>query len=802
MAYIVAHGTVNGYRKITQNPQAGSEQKVLTDIRDEFNSTQTMLHNPIGYILQMAPNGVWISIVRLLFDGERSGNGAGFFAFSAFVPNNILIPGEIIKTTLDELMNTYRGIIGGDFTKNIGVDWSFVEQASQRLNAQCKQRRKAAVTNYVPSDKFAYVEISSPSAIPLYLEKPFQPEYGAYKAVFLGTTLQNPNRISTHSKLDIDFENEQYEIIWEGAYAEYPDVVFLKTIREKDIDKQSLCLSKKNHEINILLYSQGKRDDDNCTLTMVVPKPIPCKKELQLIFNNKEAVVSVTATATVGTTPQSIEVKDKCVLQLIGDQIDSPCRISVKANDLYQDGDYNIVPQEYINTGCRINMKESKLVRIEIWYDNRNDTKNQRSKVKFTNKTFDKVNLEKYYNDAHNCFELKLSKDKSFDSCYSATLYNDYACKYELSLDSKNEENIIRYIVKKLEQPNWGTTVISGPKIQQKKLYVLVPKEMQEMQISYSTDSGIQGTLTSYKPCDKDFFKSEIEVPKKINNDYVHRRDFKFVDVYNNNLRAKVCGDGEGIQIIGKELWISRVFAVLRNHFREILVAVLVASVLIASVLYILDWQRIINLTNRETDKQKEPQITISNTDTTRVDIKNLNDSNDSSSAYDELERTLSEQREKWNYETAYNVATKYSGEKGEKTESLHQNNPDAYTLLKQLGWLHKTRGPVNKRDWSGLRTYLNGSDGKLYADAEKLNFLNELISPSNKNARDLFEEEITHDVNFPKKNYSQVKTLWEKCKEEASETGASISAGAGSQGESDPYRYTPRGGNSSASGD
>lgn len=781
MAYIIAHGTVNGYRKLTQATPVGLEQNVLADIRMEFDTTQTMLQKPAGYILQMAPNGVWISIVRLLFDGERSGNGAGFFAFSAFIPNNILIPGEIVKTTLDDLMNTYRGIIAGDFTKNLGVDWSFVEQASQRLNEQCKQRKKMALTNYVPSDKFAYVEISSPSAIPLYLEKPFQPEYGAYKAVFLGTTLQNPNRISSHTKLDIDFENEQYEIIWEGAYAEYPDVVFSRTIREKDIDKQSLCLSKRNHEMKILLYSQGKRDDDNCTLNMVVPKPTPCKRELQLYFNNREAVVSVTAKATVGTATQPIEVKDKCVLLLVGDQIDSPCRISVKASNLYQDGDYNIVPQEYINTGCRINLVEAKLVRVEIWYDNRNDTKNQRSKVKFSNRSaFDKVSFEKYYNDAQNCFELKLSKDKSFNACYSATLYSDYLNKYELFVDSTNEEHIIRYIVKKRESRNLGNAGIYGSKIQQKKIYVLVPKEMSKTQISYSTDDGIQGTLLNYKSCDEDFYEYEIGVPVN-----VHRSNFSFSDNDNNTLRAKICNDDKTIKILGKELWISRALAVLRNYRWEIVVASSVLLVLIAGVLFVLNWYGIINFSNRETDEQNNPITNVEKADTTGISSENLNSSFDD--VYEELKQTLAEQRKAWNYETTYNVVDRYSGENGEKTADLKNNNQEAYTLLKQLSWLYKTRQFVNERKWDDLKRFLQSPDGQNYADDEKVTFLKELNNSSNRGARDLFEEKIIGDLNFSKKTYSQVKALWDNCKNSVS--APSISAESDSQSDPIPPR-------------
>ena len=218
MAYIIAHGTVNGYNKVFQPTNCGNEIQVITDIRAEFDNTSTMLKKPMGYLLQISPNGVWISVIKLLFDGERSsGSGEGFFSFSAFIPCQQIVEGVILKQTLDNLMTKYLTMLSKEyFTQNIGIDWSFVEQASKELDKQCKQRTKSINTYYTSSDKFAVINIEKDEQVAKYLDKPFQPEYGAYKAVFIGSELQNPNRLSAHTLLYIDLENEVYDVIWIG----------------------------------------------------------------------------------------------------------------------------------------------------------------------------------------------------------------------------------------------------------------------------------------------------------------------------------------------------------------------------------------------------------------------------------------------------------------------------------------------------------------------------------------------------------------------------------------------------------
>ena len=214
MAYIIAHGTVNGYQKIQNTLSDNRELQILTDIRTEFDNTSSMLTKSEGYLLQMSPSGVWVSIVKTLMDGERSGGGAGFFAFSAFIPKEQMIAGQQLKKVLDKLMQHYLSLCPNFMTRNINVDWSFVTNASAELNVLSQPRRKTIDTHYTPSNNFAYVQATTEEQIIQLLDKPFQPEYGKYKAVFLGTHLQHPMRLTQQICLNIDLENEEYDIIW------------------------------------------------------------------------------------------------------------------------------------------------------------------------------------------------------------------------------------------------------------------------------------------------------------------------------------------------------------------------------------------------------------------------------------------------------------------------------------------------------------------------------------------------------------------------------------------------------------
>ncbi len=390
MAYIIAHGTVNGYSKITQTPPIGTEQGVLTDIRYEFDNTQTMLDKPCGYLIQMAENGVWISIVKLLFDGERPGNGAGFFAFSAFVPNNQVVAGAILKQHLDNLMQNYQTQIDGDFSKNKGIDWSCVEQAAAQLNASCQPRSRIANTNYRPhTQQFAYVNCSKDEIVQ-YLDKPFQPEYGEYHAVFIGNYLQNPNRLASQTPLTIDFENEPYTIKWNGNSASFPNLP--KEIRKKDIQNGSYLFEKKYYVSQTINFRDGTIDDVNCEITLEIPKligenysvPITCRPY-------PDAISSVEAQSNTIDYPYPSDQNGKELL-FCGEEAGKQWRIIVipkegyicdnKDNKFGPITPYEMAGKEYIISG----IKKAVSVEIKIFLDGKEDTRDYVTHIEFSNK--------------------------------------------------------------------------------------------------------------------------------------------------------------------------------------------------------------------------------------------------------------------------------------------------------------------------------------------------------------------------------------------------------------------------------
>ena len=363
MAYIIAHGTVNGYQKLWMSATCGNELSVITDIRAEFDNTGTMLQKPAGYLLHMAPNGIWISIVRLLFDGERaSGVGAGFFAFSAFIPANQTVEGNVIKGVLDHLISDYLSQLSREFfTQNKGIDWSFVDRASAELDTQCKPCKCHRI-HYEKSDRFAYVNVETEEQIVRYLDKPFQPEYGQYKAVFLGTYLQNPSHLSSQTQINIDFDNEEYEIIWNGNRADYHDANFPLTIRKKQIDSKEIVLKKPYYKDKIIRFVEGERDDHSNTLTLNIPQLEPEEFTIKLQFAIPGVAQSIKATANGHT----IESKDNQTLKFRGEEVTKEYKVHVETNGDYYVKDFSFKPQDYLDKPYPIEVKKTKTIQLQI----------------------------------------------------------------------------------------------------------------------------------------------------------------------------------------------------------------------------------------------------------------------------------------------------------------------------------------------------------------------------------------------------------------------------------------------------
>lgn len=774
MAYIIAHGTVNGYRKITQGHPIGTEQKVLTDIRAEFDNTQTMLNKSFGYLIQMAEKGVWLSIVKLLFDGERSGNGTGFWAFSAFIPNNQIVDGKVIKQTLESLLAHYLTEIGGDFTKNIGVDWSFVEQATADLNSYCKPRFKPAPINYkedsIDNKQFAYVNVSSEEEIEQYLGKPFQPEYGKYRAVFLGTYLQNPAHLAAQKPLVIDFGNEVYDIIWQGDANKYPNMHLPQSIRKKEIETEPFAFHKQCYTPKTIRFSDGRRDDSNATITLSIPELEPKEYVVQFSINFPEAVSSIKATRRTDRTYQQIDTvssEDKHSLVFKGEEALSTWHVYFKTTDKFDDYEKDIVPYENnvstIPNGIGITLQELRTVSLQILLDGKECTITEKSKIlQIYNKKLQKnESQEQLYNKNKNCLELRIPADKSVEELYSFSLFNQYAAKYELSTNKVNESSY--RIVLKTKKGKCPSNC--------REIEIRVPNRLDSNQIYY------------YDGCKRHRL---IQQDCARNSYYIHcsgalSRDNISFFLNGKELRCRKVGDNS-IEIIGTYNILYRALDWLRNYYRYIiygLVGLLLVLLLSVLILFILDKFGYVDA-KQWLNMSKQENVT-------RIKDDSVNDQQTASiDYYDsvrcELDSVYQIQKSQWNMSECKRFCEKYQNE---KSEELKNNDSVAYMRLKQLSWLWRTREKIDNRNWDTLITFVKEgntnyeSTWKRYQTSEIRDTILQIISPSNSSAgKKAFEKAIENDADFDKKTFKEVADIWKNCQNPSqSSTGKEHSA-------------------------
>ena len=414
MAYIIAHGTVNGYQKIQTTLSDNRELQILTDIRTEFDNTGSMLTKSEGYLFQMCHSGVWISVVKTLMDGERPGGGAGFFAFSAFVPKEQMIAGQQLKNILDKLMQHYLSLCPNFMTRNINIDWSFVTNASAELNGLCQPRRKAINTCYVPSEQFAYVSIKTNEKLVQYLDKPFQPEYGKYKAVFLGTHLQHPMHLHQQTCLNIDLENEVYDIVWNGNTHEWNNLP--TAIRKNEIDTGSYTFTRKYYHPYPIKYSDGTINNANATLTLNVPNLQPEIHQITLRYNYPEAVERVMALAQSRTIYANTIPN---VLVFSGEEFATQFRIQLFLKDGYRCDDIVLTPCNCPNNTCDITIIKMQQISLQILEHGENKTTNYK----------DNIRVSRFGNG----LDLEFNKNKSL-LCLSIPEGEDFAKEYSIDL--------------------------------------------------------------------------------------------------------------------------------------------------------------------------------------------------------------------------------------------------------------------------------------------------------------------------------------------------------------------------------
>lgn len=738
MAYIIAHGTVNGYQKIQVTSNAcGSELQVLTDIRAEFDNTATMLSKPVGYILQMSPSGVWVSVVKTLMDGERSGNGAGFFAFSAFISQNEVVSGDSLKEQLDKLMQHYIGLCPNFMTKNIGVDWSFVTNASAELNAICQPRRKAINTNYTPSNNFAYVPVTTEEQIIQLLDKPFQPEYGAYKAVFIGTHLQHPMRLTQQTCLNIDLENEEYDIIWNGNVNGWNNLP--QKVRKKEIASGSYTFEKIYYNPTTVPYSSGVRDDANTTLTLDVPNLQPQINQIMLQYNHPEAVVRV----AIPHLP--IEQIKGSVLFFKGEEFAHEWEVMPLICGNYQCDKFSFTPCDCQNGIYPVNIIKMQQIFLQILQDGNIQTQQWFDSIDirniYTNKKIEKRPLG-------NDISILIGAEEDFLQNYKVTFSGN---GYRISNPQFAGNTFYHISIIKNEN-----STPKGKESLTRKVYLELSKKIVVNQLS-ATLSGRDISIDSHS--------NSILINKQ-----EHRQDVKFS--YNGvALKSKNIGNDK-IKLT-LTLW-----GFIKLNLKPILLVTSIALLLSLLVSYALILFKRIDIAEVSETECFDPERADNGTPVTpTTDTKTITEDQ---RLYNELDSILKIQREQWNYRTITDLVGKYNN------TTVIEDNHIAYSLYKELVWMQcrkrldgywfndqeqkwKPYQQYKGRDsrgrltgWvSGIQRYGINSENNTFATPELLNFLKEIVSAPDAKQKQFFEQHV-NTKKVEKMTFPDVKRLWD----------------------------------------
>lgn len=738
MAYIIAHGTVNGYQKLQSTLSDNRELQILTDIRTEFDNTSSMLTKSEGYLLQMSPSGVWVSIVKTMMDGERSGGGAGFFAFSAFVPKEQMIAGQQLKNILDKLMQHYLSLCPNFMTRNINVDWSFVTNTSTELNALCQPRRKTIDTHYTPSNNFAYVQATIEEQIIQLLDKPFQPEYGMYKAVFIGTHLQHPMRLPQQTCLNIDLENEVYDIYWSGDVNGWDKLP--KTVRKKEIATGNVSFSKKYYLPITVKYSEGGKDDVNAILTLKVPVLQPEINKLTLQYDHPEAVVQVIASV------QSREINDKSisnVLEFVGEEFASQVKIHLTLKDGYSCDDFILTPSECPNNTYQVRgIVKLKKIDLQILEYGENKTTKYKDSIRIT-KLGKSPSLS--FNHAKSSLCLSIPENENFRD-YTITLKND--AHHLLSDLKQNQEGFYTISVQQYKPK---------PSSSQKRSIYLDCKIIDKIEVFYNSQS-----CKINNNC--------IEIPITGTRDKISvklgDRELKFKKVGNN--RIKIYPPLFGCLSGGKT--------------RLMLIGIVAILMLLVSVLLTLQFTNIIDIkkwfAREETvqvggggEEQTPPADSIIPQDTFTEEER----------LYNDLDSILKIQREKWHYETINNIRDHY-----DKTPVINPKHK-ANKLYKELVWMQcrkrldgyllddrtgkwkpyenykacSQKGTLINSWIFGIKKYGINSDNSSYATPELLKFLKEIVTAPDPKQKQFFEKYVK-TKKVEKMTFSGVKHLWD----------------------------------------
>lgn len=371
MAYVIAHGTINGWHIFPLGVN-GPDIDVVDDIRAELNTT---INSSCGYLLRHAPNGVWFTTIKVMIDGERSGKGMGFFAISAYVPSSHYVSGAKIKEVLDATMNHYLlSYTDGIETRSIGVNWSFLQDATNELDSCAVPRCKLALTSFKSSSGVAFVqnciEVSS------FFDKPFQPDYCGFRAVFLSDSIMNMAKMSSYTALNIDLDDILLNIVWRDHKGDpWGDSTLLQSIRKKEIPSSlPILVNKPYYKVISIRLSDFPVNEVDETLTVTLPKWTPEEYTIQVLCEESENIDSLCARNKCSRqVVTGFRLNDTWMLTFLGESLLEAWELDVTPQKGFRvSNSISFVPDSCKSEGIHVKLERVRTISLQILRDGQN----------------------------------------------------------------------------------------------------------------------------------------------------------------------------------------------------------------------------------------------------------------------------------------------------------------------------------------------------------------------------------------------------------------------------------------------
>lgn len=370
-AYIVAHGTINGWSIF---PSSENRQDILflEDIRAELN---TDIQGNNGFQIRLTPNGVWFSIIRVMIDGERPGHGVGFFAISAFVPSTHYIAGAVIKEVLINAMNHYiTNFTDGVMTRSIGVDWSFINAYAAMLNGQLRPRSKQVSINLSQSSNIAYIQ-NGIGDVADFFDKPFQPDYANYKAVFFNMSILNPARLLSYASLSIDLNDVLLDITYDNHQG-YLFPKLPKQCRKSQLSNLVFTIDKPYHDSVQVRLADGVIDETGGTLIVKIPDFEPKLYEVKFICDFPKVVKSITARSSKNSKDtRNVDLsKQPWKIGFRGEEITYNWSLSIDTYDTHEvQSNNSFCPNDCLDKDFLINLVPIRKISVQFVLKNQKD---------------------------------------------------------------------------------------------------------------------------------------------------------------------------------------------------------------------------------------------------------------------------------------------------------------------------------------------------------------------------------------------------------------------------------------------